>query len=279
MQRKLDQQVLIEELRGRVGALTLKMGRLGNLLTGLPDNMDDFIPFVNQKLVSLEENKANKTMVTTLEQKLMDMGVGGGESMSNALQSMEGSIDDLAAKVAELFATQVDLSQVTGETDKVEERIQEEIDKLAAEIVRVYRTTDERIDGVDEVKAEKDWIEDLMTKIRRQVGALKKKVGEGGGAPEGMMSALQGSLQQQLMVKVIPTPSHVLGRISPIFSPFFPVFCAFSPSRRGGSNEPQAGAQGQETVARAPKHRFAGPANSGCSERMEAAADHAPPGR
>ena len=271
MQRKLDQQVLIEELRGRVGALTLKMGRLGNLLTGLPDNMDDFIPFVNQKLVDLEENKANKTMLTDLEQKLMDMGVGGGESMSNALQSMEGSIDDLAAKVAELFATQVDLSQVTGETDKVEERIQEEIDKLAAEIVRVYRTTDERIDGVDEVKAEKDWIEDLMTKIRRQVGALKKKVGEGGGAPEGMMSALQGSLQQQLMVKVIPTPLHVLDRISPIFSPFFPVFCAFSPSRRGGSNEPKTGTQGHDTVARAPKHRVAGLANSGCWERMGAA--------
>ena len=68
--------------------------------------------------------------------------------------------------------------------------------------------------------------------------------------------------------QVIPTPLHVLGRISPIFPPFFPVFCAFSPSRRGGSNEPQAGAQGQETVARAPKHRFGGLANSGCSERM-----------
>ena len=38
--------------------------------------------------------------------------------------------------------------------------------------------------------------------------------------------------------KVIPTPSHVLGRISPIFPPLFPVVCAFSPSRRGGSNEP-----------------------------------------
>ena len=31
--------------------------------------------------------------------------------------------------------------------------------------------------------------------------------------------------------QVIPTPSHVLDRISPIFTPFFPVFCAFSPSR------------------------------------------------
>ena len=67
--------------------------------------------------------------------------------------------------------------------------------------------------------------------------------------------------------QVIPTPSHLLGRISPISSPFFLVCCAFSPPRRGGSNAPQAGAQGQETVSRAPKHRFSGPANSGCSDR------------
>ena len=53
-------------------------------------------------------------------------------------------------------------------------------------------------------------------------------------------------------LQVIPTPSHVLDRISPIFPPFFPIFCAFSPSRRGSFNEPQAGTQGQETVARAP---------------------------
>ena len=68
--------------------------------------------------------------------------------------------------------------------------------------------------------------------------------------------------------QVIPTPSHLLGRIPPIFPPFSPVFCAFSPSRRGGSNEPKTGTQGQETVPRAPKHRFAGPSNSGCWERM-----------
>ena len=81
------------------------------------------------------------------------------------------------------------------------------------------------------------------------------------------MSASQQGLSR---FQVIPTPLHVLGRISPIFPPFFPVFCAFSPSRRGGSNEPKTGIQGQETVSRAPKHRFAGPANSGCSERMGA---------
>ena len=68
--------------------------------------------------------------------------------------------------------------------------------------------------------------------------------------------------------QVIPTPSHLLGHILPIFSPFFPFFCAFSPSRRGGSNEPKPGIQGHETASRAPKHRFAGLANSGCSERM-----------
>ena len=76
------------------------------------------------------------------------------------------------------------------------------------------------------------------------------------------------AMTDDIVAQVIPTPLHVLGRISPISPPFFPVFCAFSPSRRGGSNKPQAGTQGQETVARAPKHRFGGPANSGGSERM-----------
>ena len=47
--------------------------------------------------------------------------------------------------------------------------------------------------------------------------------------------------------------SHVLDHISPIFPPFFPVFCAFSPPRRDGSNEPQARTQGQETAARGPR--------------------------
>ena len=52
--------------------------------------------------------------------------------------------------------------------------------------------------------------------------------------------------------QVIPTPLHVLGRISPVSPPCFPVFRAFSPSRRGGSNEPQAGTQGQETAGKTP---------------------------
>ena len=54
----------------------------------------------------------------------------------------------------------------------------------------------------------------------------------------------------RLSLQVIPTPSHLLDRISPISPPFFSVFCAFSPSRRGGSNESQAGTRGQETAAR-----------------------------
>eukprot|EP01045_Picozoa_sp_COSAG04_P004862 COSAG04_NODE_217_length_19889_cov_59.963221_9_plen_262_part_00 len=52
----------------------------------------------------------------------------------------------------------------------------------------------------------------------------------------------------EMDAQVIPTPSHLLDRISPIFAPFFLLFCAFSPSRRDGSNEPQAGTQGQETA-------------------------------
>ena len=54
--------------------------------------------------------------------------------------------------------------------------------------------------------------------------------------------------EEAILPQVIPTPSHLLDRISPIFAPFFLVFCAFSPARRDGSNEPQAGTQGQETA-------------------------------
>ena len=49
-------------------------------------------------------------------------------------------------------------------------------------------------------------------------------------------------------IQVIPAPSHVLDRISPIFPPFFPAFCAFSPPGRDGSNEPQPRTQGQEAA-------------------------------
>ena len=61
--------------------------------------------------------------------------------------------------------------------------------------------------------------------------------------------------------QVIPPVLSLLTLLRPYlahFFPVFPLFCAFSPPRRDGSNEPQAGTQGQETVARAPKHRFAG---------------------
>lgn len=199
VQRKLDEKVLIEELRGRVGALTLKMGRLGKLLNGM-EGADDFIPFVNQRLKELQEEKAAKTDLTDLEQKLMDMGVGGGESMGNALKSMENSIEDVLAQLASLIASKVDMSHVTGEAEKVQASLQAEIDKLAEELIRIYRTTDARIDDVDEVKAEKDWIEDMLAKIRRQVGGLKKQMGEGGGADGGAMGMLAGSLSA-MMVK------------------------------------------------------------------------------
>ena len=90
-----------------------------------------------------------------------------------------------------------------------------------------------------------------------QLGAEQRYNHFPGSYELGHKDLLHRSIERQ--IQVIPTPLHVLGRISPIFSPFFPIFCAFSPSRRDGSNEPQAGIQGQETAARAPKHRFAGP--------------------
>ena len=74
-----------------------------------------------------------------------------------------------------------------------------------------------------------------------------------------MLAALQTALRTPQEVEVIPTILHVLGRISPIFPPFFPVFCALSPSRRGGSNEPQAETQGQETAGKGTKTRDLGP--------------------
>ena len=80
----------------------------------------------------------------------------------------------------------------------------------------------------------------------------------------GETSSLQHTAKRD---QVIPTPLHVLGRISPIFFPFFPFFARFHRLAER-SNEPLAGTQGQETVARAPKHRFSGLANSGCWERM-----------
>ena len=75
-----------------------------------------------------------------------------------------------------------------------------------------------------------------------------KNFGYRGGAPAEHLQRLTG--------QVIPTPLHVLGHISPIFFPSFLVFCAFSPSRRDGSNEPQAATQGHETVARGSEHRL-----------------------
>ena len=52
------------------------------------------------------------------------------------------------------------------------------------------------------------------------------------------------------------------------FSPVFPIFCAFSPSRRGGSNEPQAGTQGQETAGRRAKRGELRPSFAGAVGRI-----------
>ena len=122
-----------------------------------------------------------------------------------------------------------------------------------------------------------------MGEMKEQLAANERKLREANAAMQADMESMAKRMEAsnsklaQLAdeagdTKVIPTPSHCLGRISSMFSPFFPVFCAFSPSCRGDSNEPQAGTQGRETVARGTEHRFSGRANSGCSERMVAAA-------
>ena len=56
--------------------------------------------------------------------------------------------------------------------------------------------------------------------------------------------------------QVIPPLPSLFTLLRPYLAQFFPVsprFCAFSLPRRHGSNEPQAGTQGQETAARAPR--------------------------
>ena len=100
-----------------------------------------------------------------------------------------------------------------------------------------------------------------MGEMKEQLAANERKLREANAAMQADMESMAKRMEAsnsklaQLAdeagdTKVIPTPSHVLGRISPIFSPLFPVFCAFSPSCRGGSNEPQARTQGQETAGR-----------------------------
>eukprot|EP01045_Picozoa_sp_COSAG04_P015542 COSAG04_NODE_1235_length_7625_cov_36.004651_2_plen_192_part_00 len=58
--------------------------------------------------------------------------------------------------------------------------------------------------------------------------------------------------RNRLKVRAFPC-SHFLDHISPISPPFFLAFCAFSPPGRDGSNEPQAGTQGQETAGKSTK--------------------------
>ena len=69
------------------------------------------------------------------------------------------------------------------------------------------------------------------------------------GAGAAWPAAFVGSAYPQV-IPPVPFLVHSFGHISPISPPFFLVFCAFSPSRRDGSNEPQAGIQGQETAGK-----------------------------
>ena len=89
-----------------------------------------------------------------------------------------------------------------------------------------------------------------MGEMKEQLAANERKLREANAAMQADMESMAKRMEAsnsklaQLAdeagdTKVIPTPSHVLG-------------------------------QGQGTVARAPKHRFSGLANSGCWERMKA---------
>eukprot|EP01045_Picozoa_sp_COSAG04_P037279 COSAG04_NODE_9449_length_863_cov_1.208115_2_plen_145_part_01 len=107
---------------------------------------------------------------------------------------------------------------------------------------------EDRYEHVEQDEAHQQHEENEEQRAGHRVGALQievLKVAEQG-AEERHHRAASRSLVSSL-------PSHFLDRISPISFPFFPVFCAFSPSRRGGSNEPQAGTQGQQTASKGTK--------------------------
>ena len=111
----------------------------------------------------------------------------------------------------------------------------------------------------------------LLASFYRPAGARRKILMEAGAFPsdqyaaatqaqlhglapaEAILTVAPREGERLLRTQVIPTPSYLLDRISPIFAPFFLVFGAFSPSQRGGSNEPQAGPQGQQTAGASAK--------------------------
>ena len=84
---------------------------------------------------------------------------------------------------------------------------------------------------------------------------------------------IHGSGQPVYREQVIPPFLSLFTRFRPYlghFFPFFLVFCAFSPPRRDGSNEPQAGTQGQETAGKMAKTRELGPSfdTPGANQRI-----------
>ena len=58
----------------------------------------------------------------------------------------------------------------------------------------MYGEATVRMDAMDQTKAEKEWIDDLMAKIRRQVGALKKQLSS---EDEGRLSQIHGTLNDR----------------------------------------------------------------------------------
>ena len=78
------------------------------------------------------------------------------------------------------------------------------------------------------------------------------------------LGGVRGHLGSGNLLDQFPLLPEVLGLSKPEETHYMPgdpefLFCAFSPPRRDGSNELQAGTQGQETAGKRPKTRDLGP--------------------
>ena len=91
------------------------------------------------------------------------------------------------------------------------------------------------------VRAEEEASRWVVRRLEQAVAGARR----GGGAPVACQQQHSAAGDNSLML-----PRWIVTRFRMYLAHLFPVFCAFSTSRRGGSNEPQAGTQGQETAGK-----------------------------
>ena len=90
--------------------------------------------------------------------------------MGNALRQMEEALATQDERITTLFDTKQDVGAPPDQAVlDMQARMMAELERHAAELAKLYSETTGRMDGLDEQKAERDWIEDLIAKIRRQV--------------------------------------------------------------------------------------------------------------